>query len=148
MKVSDLIARDEWAGVSIKKAAGPGILRWRRPVLSPGVDNSHPVLLQVLWAYDDVGSGTMPKSEVLDAMEVFEIRLCAAWETNALAVLTAVLTFDGARQWVFYTDDVESCAKRLNEMPQEAERYPIELTYRPDPAWEFLREGVLRDVEK
>ena len=56
-------------------------------------------------------------------MRVFEDRLCDAWEHDAIAVLTAVLTFDGARQWVFYTADTEQCGSRLNAMPQEQERY-------------------------
>jgi hypothetical protein len=50
-------------------------------------------------------------------MKRFEGHLCGAFEQDALAVLTAVLTFDVARQWVFYTDDVQECANRLSEIP-------------------------------
>ena len=61
-------------------------------------------------------------------MEAFENRFCQAVEHDAHAVLAAVLTFDGARQWVIYTSDVQECGARLEAMPQEPEPYPLELT--------------------
>lgn len=76
-------------------------------------------------------------------MDVFETRLRTAWEHDALAMLAATLTFDGACQWVFYTDDVDECHSRLHAMPQERERYPIELTAAEDPDWDYLRDQVL-----
>ncbi len=80
-------------------------------------------------------------------MQVFEDRLCSTWEEqDTLAVLTAVLTFDGARQWVFYTDDIDECSYQLHYMPQEKDPYPLELSCRPDPEWSFLRTEVLKTV--
>ena len=79
-------------------------------------------------------------------MKVFEERFCQAVEQDACAVLSAVLTFDGARQWVFYTDDVKGCAERLGAMPQETEPYPLELTAQDDPEWSYLRDEILKRV--
>ena len=56
------------------------------------------------------------------------------------------LTFDGARQWVFYTSNVGECGARLEAMPQEAELYPLELTTEKDPAWRYLSEEILKQV--
>jgi hypothetical protein len=85
----------------------------------------------------------MPAADVSQRMPVFEDRLCGAWECDGLAVLTAVLTFDGARQWVFYTADAPACGQRLNGMPQESEPYPIELDVFDDPEWAYLRNDVV-----
>ena len=79
-------------------------------------------------------------------MAKFEDLMCDALETDFLAALTAILTFDGARQWVWYTDDVAACAMRINKMPQEKDRYPIELDTFEDPKWDYLRERVLKSV--
>lgn len=82
----------------------------------------------------------MPDDSDSTAMAVFENRLCDAWENDGLAFLAAVLTFDVARQWVFYTDNVAECDERLAAIPQEADPYPIELATEEDPAWAYLRE--------
>lgn len=67
----------------------------------------------------------------------------AAYEHDFHAVLTAVITTNGARQWIFYTSDIDECGQRLTAMPQENEPYPIELTADDDPDWSFLRQNVL-----
>ncbi|WP_299397805.1 DUF695 domain-containing protein [Pelagibius sp.] len=147
MDVASLIERDEWKGIAVEKKQGPGLLRWRVPVLQPGDGDSHPTLIQVVWPYAEQGSAAMPSDQLFEELRVFEDRLCAAWEQDALAVLTAVLTFDGAKQWVFYTNDVQACTRRLNEMPQVEQPYPIEVTARPDGTWAFLRDEILRTVD-
>ena len=91
-------------------------------------------------------SGALPSDEQSAQMKVFEDRLCMAVERDAHAVLAAVLTFDGARQWVFYSGDVQELLARLGSMPQEAEPYPIELTTEEDPEWRYLHEQILKQV--
>lgn len=125
---------------------GPFVIRFRTPVVQPGQAGDHRRRLIVCWPYADEDSGAMPSPSDSEAMEVFENRLCDAWERDALAVLAAVLTFDGARQWVFYTGDIEECGERLHAMPQESEPYPIELTTEEDPDWSYLREQILGSV--
>ena len=90
----------------------------------------------------------MPSADDTERMAEFEDRFCAAVEHDATAILTAVLTFDGARQWVYYTGDVQECGERLNNMPQSDEPYPLELTTEQDPRWEYLRDEILKGVPK
>ena|SRR5579859_15891 len=122
-------------------------LRFRTPVLMPAEVESHPTRLSILWPFADEDSGAVPDPEALEAMTVFEDRICAAFESDSLAVLTAVLTFDGARQWLFYTRDLNECGRRLHTMPQEPEPYPIELVAEPDPGWSYLRDEFLGVVD-
>jgi hypothetical protein len=120
------------------------MIRYRTPVLQPNETGTFARCLRVLWPYAPEGSGAMPSAADSEQMKVFEDRLCYALEHDVHAALAAVLTFDGARQWVFYTSDVPTCGRRLAAMPQEAERYPIELDAFDDPEWDYLREQVLR----
>jgi hypothetical protein len=146
--VLDAIKKSTWTLIQMTSDEGPpSYLRLREPVLSATETGSHRHLLQVLWAYADEDSGAMPTEADADAMKAFEDLLCKAWEHDGLAILTAVLTFDGARQWIFYTHDVNKCAERLEGMPQQDEPYPVELTTRPDPGWMYLRDEVLAAVE-
>jgi hypothetical protein len=86
----------------------------------------------------------MPTPEESEQMADFENRFCESVEHEATAILAAVLTFDGARQWVFYTRDVQKCGERLNS----SEPYPLELTAEQDPEWAYLREKVLKACSK
>jgi hypothetical protein len=108
----------------------------------------YPRLLTIAWAFDAEGAGSLPSEDESEAMGTFEDRFCDAVECDALAVLTAVLTFDGARQWVFYTSDTKMCGLRLEAMPQETEPYPIELVAKDDPEWRYLRDEILSRVPK
>jgi len=101
-----------------------------------------------VWAYADEGSGALPDTTTGETLETFENRLVAALEKDAVAVLTAVLTFDGARQWVFYTPDASACGARINAMPQEQDPYPIELDVFTDTDWQYLREQILASVAR
>jgi hypothetical protein len=145
-RVSRVLRHDAWAQSDGFRDGVPFIIRFRTPVILPGEALAHRQRLIVLWGYADEGSGTMPDGTASDAMAAFENRLCAAWESDELAFLAAVLTFDGARQWVFYTYNVAECGQRLNQMPQEQDPYPIELTTESDPGWSYLHEQILRSV--
>lgn len=138
-----LLRGDEWTVVEGKASTNPYVLRYRTPVLGPSQVGEFTRLLRCVWAYAPPESGAMPSQAESAAMSVFEQRLCTAWESDGAALLTAVLTFDGARQWVFYTPNAAECGRRLNAMPQEAEPYPIELDASDDPSWSYLREQVI-----
>jgi hypothetical protein len=144
--VSKILAHDTWATSDGVLEVGPFVLRFRTPVVRASETGNHVHRLIVCWPYADEGDGAMPDGSDVEAMSVFEDSLCDAWEQDALALLAAVLTFDGARQWVFYTRDVSACGERLNLMPQEEEPYPIELTAADDPDWSYLRDQILGTV--
>ncbi len=144
--VTELLKADRWSGAEVPTDSGVALIRYRTPVLSGHEARGYSKVLKVVWAYAPEGSGAMPTQDDSSRMEVFENRFCQAVEHDAQAVLVAVLTFDGARQWVFYTRDVRECGTRLHAIPQEAERYPLELTAEADPEWQYLREHILKQV--
>jgi hypothetical protein len=145
-KVRDVLRDDRWTGVEGSNNVGPFLFRYRTPVLAPPDTKGYGDVLRILWAYADENTGAMPSPLDSEQMGEFEDRFCEAVEQDATAILTAVLTFDGARQWIFYTGDVQECGERLNNMPQNDEPYPLELTTEEDPDWQCLRETVLTFV--
>ncbi|MDJ0970873.1 MAG: DUF695 domain-containing protein [Kiloniellales bacterium] len=147
-RIRELVEKDVWALAEAHSAQGPMLKRFRTPILQPVDITSHRRVLRILWIYAEEGTGEMPSSEDSDRMEKFENLTCDALEKDHLAVLTAVVTFDGARQWVWYTSDVPACGQRINEMPQEEERYPIELDAFDDPDWGYLRNTILGSIDK
>jgi hypothetical protein len=141
--VLSLVQSDAWRGISGDSGGFPFILRYRIPILQAGQTLPYTKLLRCVWAYAPQDSGDMPSSIESERMAIFEDRLCHAWEHSEVSILAAVLTFDGARQWVFYSKDVSASAKLLSEMPQEAEAYPIELDTQEDPNWEYVRDQII-----
>ena len=145
--VKQLLKDDHWTLAEVGHPTGPALVRFRSPVLGPaGVEDYHR-LVTVVWAYDAEETGAMPDVGTSKEMERFENHLCDAVQHDAHAVLTAVLTFDGARQWVYYTRDVAEFGQRLSVIPDYyGQPYPIELTTDEDPTWSYLREQILRRV--
>ncbi len=144
--VAAALREDRWSLAQGDREAGPLLIRFRTPVLGPDGVDGYGRVLRILWAYAEEGSGELPAEPAVAAMERFEHRFCAAVEADGCAFLAAVLTFDGARQWVFYTGDVAECGRRLEAMPQESEPYPIDLDAFDDPAWDYLRDSILGTV--
>lgn len=99
------------------------------------------MLIRVTWSFEAEGAG-MPSSAEADRMRVFENRLVAAVEGDLNSVLTAVITARGHRTWALYSRSVEEFSKALHSMPQEGERYPIEIDAQEDPEWSFLHDSV------
>lgn len=134
-----MIDTNQWAFIAGKVEAGTFTVRFRKPDLWPEDTGIYSHRLTVTWPYAEGGTGAMPDDADDKAMRVFEERLIKAWEHDYTALLTAVVTFDGTRQWIFYARDVDECRKRIGEMQQEVKSYLIELITDEDPAWRYLK---------
>ncbi len=136
-----------WAAATGGDPESPMLLRFRQPLPAPAEVAHLDQVLRVLWIYADEGTGALPTDEDANRMARFENELCDALERDQTAILTAVLTLDGARQWIFYTGDVQSCGDRINRMPQEESGYPLELDTFADSAWSYLRQDILGPLD-
>lgn len=148
LTIIEIIAKDKWAVADGTHKNLPLIIRFRNEFHKNKPDISgHPHLIQVIWPYESDASG-MPSENSSKQMEVFENRLVKAVETDGSAVLVAVITKSGTREWVFYSGSVDEFGNRLANMPQEKERYPIEITTEPDPEWSFLYSNILSGMKE
>jgi len=145
-KVVQVIKHDHWASSKGEIKIGPFVLRFRTPVLAPAEVADYPQRLSVLWIYAAEHTGAMPGEDDTRRMERYENLLIDALEHDFQAILTAVITLDGARQWIFYTGDDAGCRERIVAIPVETAPYPVELSSADDPQWEFLRKQILGGV--
>ena len=143
-EIDAFVDGSNWVVESGEKTSAPYLLRYRSPTLSSQEIGGYKHLLRIVWIYAEENSGKLPSSDDLNTMAAFEELLATTIEKDQLAVLTAVLTFDGARQWVFYTDDVNKCGEIINSWPQTAEPFPIEIDTFVDPEWKYLRDEMLQ----
>jgi hypothetical protein len=145
--VQELLQSDTWSIAEGETPDGPVVIRFRSPVLKGEQTGDFSTLITVAWVYGEEGSGLMPSDEQTEAMDGFEARLYELWEKSGLAVLTAILTFDGARQWVWYAASFDRCIDLLEKMPEESQPYPLELDTEEDPHWGYLNDEILVGIE-
>jgi hypothetical protein len=104
----------------------------------------YPRRLNIFWTMRSPDDEGLASETELEALHVFEDRLIPAVEQDESAWLVAVLTGQSEREFVFQVVDPELFLRRLTEMPQEAERYPIEINLTDDPEWAYY-EAILPD---
>ena len=145
--IAQIVESDRWSVAEGTHAEKPLLVRFREGFQSKPDVSAYPYLVRVVWSYDADASG-MPDALQSDSMSLFEDRLITAVEPNYTAVLTAVITNAGQREWLFYTSSVPEFGRLLTEMPQEKERYPIDIASESDPEWAALHEDILGGVAR
>lgn len=96
----------------------------------------YPHRIDVFWPASEDAENGVPTQADIDAMAVFENRLCATLEPDRQSTLSLVITGGGEREWVFHTEDPQEFLSRLSAMPHdEGGRYPIEIQHEEDPGW-------------
>lgn len=99
--------------------------------------SQYPIRLNIFWSMAKPRSDGLASSEDIERMHVFEARLVEATERGQIAVLPVVFTGRGEREFVFYARSSEEFMMALRQMPQETERYPIEIRQTEDPDWSY-----------
>lgn len=128
---------------SVKWALAEGVHEGRplftrfRQFLSSFPRSAYPQRINIIWIMTEPASTGLPTNQEHARLVTFEDRLVAAVEHDAHSVLSVALTCDGKREWVYHTADVPGFMGRLTDMPQEKDRYPIELTRSEDPDWGY-----------
>ncbi|MFZ5443262.1 MAG: DUF695 domain-containing protein [Myxococcota bacterium] len=119
------------------------MVRWRQ--VPAGVARRQwPTLLHIVWENRFSNRDGFPVEREQEAMGTFELRLGEAVERDGLAVMSLALTGEGKREYLFHTRDVAEFSRRLHEMPQEEQRYPIILRKAEDPEWRAFDEVFAR----
>jgi len=112
--------------------------RYRRPPVDfPRA--GYPERLNVFWRMSETGETGLGTPAELERLRVFEEHLAAAVENDRHTVFSVILTWNGRREFVLHTADVEGFLTRLGSMPHETENYPIEIQVETDPEWAYDR---------
>ena len=144
--IEEIVQRDIWSVAEGSHNELPLIIRFREEFKDRPDVSCYPHRLIVSWKYAEGESG-LPSGELSFELGQFEDYLVEALESDLVAVLSAVITNAGERQWIFYTKNLDSCQTRINALPQVGEPYPLHLTAEPDSEWEFLYDGVLAGMQ-
>jgi hypothetical protein len=136
---------DDWAGVAGRHLTMPFNLRYRMAVLTKLKPDGYDQLVKVAWPFVMKNSIAMPEKDDAQRMYAFERSFCKSVKRHRIAILTAVFTVEGRRQWIFYTKDVEQCRCRLDHLLHRTP-YPVELKSQLDPEWSYLHEHILNRV--
>ncbi|MEI9864806.1 MAG: DUF695 domain-containing protein [Limisphaerales bacterium] len=145
MKSEQVIAavkQDRWTGISGKHGDDSFMFRYREALCDVADYSGYSRALIITWTYNHDGCSGIPSQDEVNELEDFENRLVELFELDFQAVLAAALTERGTRQWLFYASDIPECQRRLDEMPQKAERYPIELVAETDADWSYFHDKI------
>ncbi len=99
----------------------------------------YPERLNVFWRMTDRGEAGLGTPDELERLRVFEERLVLAVESDRHTVFSIVLSWNGRREFVLHTADVQGFLTRLGTMPHDDENYPIEIQVESDPEWTYDR---------
>jgi hypothetical protein len=145
--VANIVEADKWSVATGIHNGSPLVVRYRDGFESHPNVAAFPRRLTITWTYKPDATG-MPTQESGDAMATFEDRLIPALEHDLSAVLTAVITNAGMRQWILYTGSASECTNRINSIAQQKTRYPIAIEIENDANWTFLYESILDGMRK
>lgn len=99
-----------------------------------------PYLIRVAWRYDALPDG-MPEPADAALMGRVSDAFEATLRKDKAALLVAMITGEGQRDWLFYTGNLNIFNKIFNRALAEIdETVPFEIEARSDPEWEEYRE--------
>lgn len=125
---------NSWAVIESSENDLPLIIRIRQKV-DTALRPPRPHKITIIWSVIHGRENGFPvKMEQLE-MESFEDYLVKAVENDDQAVLLLVYTHAGTREWVFHARNVNEFSKRLNGIPHQNQKYPIEIYCDEDPSW-------------
>lgn len=99
---------------------------------------TYPKRLNIFWSMKLPNQSGLPSRAEAAYLDTFENRLVTAAELDKTALLVAVVTGRSEREFVFHLQQPKQFLQRLVDMPQETERYPIEIHLEEDPDWLYF----------
>ena len=120
----------------------PIIMRVREQLETFVGDPKYPTRLILNWTFDAPRDNGFPSSQDADLMEAFEERVLLALERNLHSLAVAVVTHNGEREWIFYTQKADEALNRINTLLAGDPPYPLKITACPDPEWAEYK-GIL-----
>jgi len=94
---------------------------------------------RITWAFQNPKEDGYPSTSDKTQLERFENLFFNAVEEEQQAIVAAVITHNGERDWTIYTSNSKITHERLLYSLKGEPRYPIEIITAPDPDWnEYL----------
>jgi hypothetical protein len=130
----------DWNIISVKHPeTGEGAVlrvRFSKPARPDLASLVWAVIIQ--WTY---GGKQMPSPEVNEAQLAFEAALDPL-ASSGHSELVHVSTGLGLKEWIFYARTREEFMDELNELLAGHPRYPLDIEFEEDPAWEVWEDAI------
>jgi hypothetical protein len=126
-------AQADWAVATGKINGMPLILRYITSV--PQNSTKYPHLIVITWRYKGTANG-MPDKTTGEKMVLLEGLLDKKLEPPGSALMTAVVTGNGVKEWQWYSRDEKETMRFLNEALSGQSVFPIQISLDDDPAWQ------------
>lgn len=102
-----------------------------------------PHLIAMLWPYQPDNDAGLPSTVDADQMSAFEDCLTVAMQACDQAIMTAVVTGTGMREWQWYVRDPDEAMRLVNEAMAAASLVvPVEFAGDPDPQWDAYQRAL------
>jgi hypothetical protein len=125
-----------WTMAEGRTQAYPYLLRIRQ--VPPGFPRQRfPQRLNIFWSLTDADENGYPTGGELQRLHAFEDRLVAVMESDQFAMLALITTGRREREFVFYTANPDEFLRRLTNIPQEHNPYPIKIHLNQDAQWRY-----------
>lgn len=147
MTISDIVAGDNWSIAEGEHNGKPLYFRFRTELQDRPEVSAFPRLIRVVWKYAGDNDG-LPKPDAGAQIQAFESRLVEAVQPAEIAVLAAAITNSGKREWMFYAKEVAAFESSLNDIQQDNEPFPIDVTFERDPKWAVFYEDLLGSFDE
>ncbi|WP_299263135.1 DUF695 domain-containing protein [uncultured Psychrosphaera sp.] len=141
MSLKQIVENDKWTVAEGYLGEDKMFLRYRHEIKHSTDVSKYPKAIHVFWKYEPNDSG-MPSAEVNKDMGVFEEHLVNALEVDMSGVITAIITKEGSRHWLFYSKDTNTFASKLQSIPHKNSAYPIEIEANNDNEWKDYFENM------
>ncbi|MCW1717508.1 DUF695 domain-containing protein [Pseudoalteromonas sp. A3] len=127
--------------IADKKVNGTvGLIRYRPELHFLLGHTNYPKKLTIFWDFEQSNSSGLPSDAQIEEMRQFEDAIVPVLDDDRLAIFVFTYTFNGTREWHFYTNDISSVGERINSALSKFAKLPIEMQVETDERWSKLRE--------
>ncbi|HEY0140200.1 MAG TPA: DUF695 domain-containing protein [Thermoanaerobaculia bacterium] len=130
----------EWSMVTARKPETGQVAVFRVRFAKPARPDLPSLVWAIVieWPYD---GDQMPPAEVNAAQQRFE-QAADPLASSTHSELVHVSTGMGMKEWIFYARTREQFMKELNELLSGHPRYPLDIEFLEDPAWQVWEDAV------
>lgn len=127
-----------WTSPAEGEKGGDVIVTGRDYMEKPMESGKYNYRVEVSWDYTPTPNG-MPDDEEAELMEQATDALQTALRNDKAAYMTAIVTGENRRDWVFYTKNLAIFGKILNGALRDLPQMPLAIEAYEDPEWENYR---------
>lgn len=140
MQVETKVVQSRWGLAIGEDQHSPVIVRFLQERVPEKTRRIFGDLLSIQWNYEILMANGMPTRDQSHQMDIFEGALLKSIEHSGKGILTAVITQDGAREWMIYVSEPEETRKLVEGLISTVEGEIVTIEIESDTRWKGLSE--------